>query len=254
MLKKRIIPTLLFNDSGLVKGIKFKNHRYIGDPLNAVKIFNEKEVDEIVFLDISATIKKKPPNFQLISEIASELFVPFAYGGGIKSVAEIEKIFKLGAEKVIINSAAFYTPMLIQEASKIAGAQSIVVSMDVKKNWLGKQEVYINNGTTRTKTDPTDYAQKMQDLGAGEIIICSIDREGTGTGYDTDLLEKISTAVEIPVIASGGANQVQDIVQILKKTNVSGASAGSMFVFHGKHRAVLITYPHYSELEKLLNE
>jgi cyclase len=240
-------------DGGLVKGQAFKNHRYIGDPLNAVRIFNEKEVDELMFLDISATSEGRDPDFDLLADIASETFMPFGYGGGVKSIATIERLFSLGAEKVVINSAAFYDPSLITEAAKVAGSQSIVVSIDVKKSFLGSYEVYVNNGKLRTKIDPVSYAIKMQELGAGELILCSIDREGTGKGYDLELINQVTRAVSIPVVCLGGAGSVQHLADVKNATCVSGVAAGDFFVFHGKHKAVLITYPAYSELEKFLN-
>jgi imidazole glycerol-phosphate synthase subunit HisF len=252
MLRTRVIPVLLLKNAGLVKGIQFNNHKYVGDPINAVKIFNEKEVDELVFLDISATQNQRGPNFDLIADIASEAFMPFGYGGGITSVSQIEKLFFLGVEKAIINSAAYYDPQLIIKASQLAGSQSVVVSMDVKKPLLGSYEVYVENGTRRTRIDPVEYAKKMEDLGAGELIVCSIDREGSDKGYDLKLLEMISNAVDIPVVASGGAGKLQDFADAVHQARVSAVSAGNMFVFHGKHKAVLITYPAYSELKELL--
>ena len=254
MLRTRVIPSLLLRNGGLVKGQQFKNHKYVGDPINAVKIFNEKEVDELIFLDISATTNKREPNFELIADIASEAFMPLGYGGGISKVEHIEKLFNLGLEKVIINSAAFYDPKLVSEASQVAGSQSIVVSMDIKKTLLGRYEVMVENGTKRTKLNPLDYAQKMQELGAGELIVCAIDREGTAKGYDLTLMESIANSVDIPVVAIGGAGKLQDLADVVNQTHVSAVAAGNLFVFHGKHKAVLITYPEYSELEQLFNK
>jgi len=254
MLRTRVIPSLLLRNGGLVKGQQFKNHKYVGDPINAVKIFNEKEVDELIFLDISATTNKQAPNFELIADIASEAFMPLGYGGGISKVEHIEKLFNLGLEKVIINSAAFYDPKLVSEASQVAGSQSIVVSMDIKKTLLGRYEVMVENGTKRTKLNPLDYAQKMQELGAGELIVCAIDREGTAKGYDLTLMESIANSVDIPVVAIGGAGKLQDLADVVNQTHVSAVAAGDLFVFHGKHKAVLITYPEYSELEQLFNK
>ncbi len=254
MLQTRVIPTLLLRNGGLVKGRQFKNHKYVGDPINAVNIFNEKEVDELVFLDISATANKREPNFDLISDIASEAFMPFSYGGGISKMSHIEKLFNLGVEKTVINSAAFYNPELIRKASQLAGSQSIVVSMDVKKNLFGKYEVMVANGSRRTKLKPLEYAKKMQKLGAGELIVNAIDREGTAKGYDIELLEEISNNVDIPVVALGGAGKLSDFAEVISKTHVSAVAAGDLFVFHGKHRAVLITYPEYSELEQLFSK
>lgn len=254
MLRIRVIPTLLLRNAGLVKGAQFKDHKYVGDPINAVKIFNEKEVDELVFLDISATPNKRGPNYALIRDIASEAFMPFGYGGGITSVEQIEKLFNLGVEKVVVNSAAFSNPDLIVDASSVSGSQSIVVSMDVKKSFWGGYEVWVNNGTVRTRQNPVDYAKRMESLGAGELIVCSIDREGTAKGYDLKLLEDISKSVGIPVVASGGAGKLVDLADAVNVGHVSAVSAGSMFVFHGRHKAVLITYPKYSELTVLFEE
>jgi len=243
----------LLQDEGLVKGRQFKNRNYVGDPINAVRIFNDKEVDELIILDISATSQHRPPNFDLIADIASEAFMPFGYGGGINSVDQIEKIFKIGVEKAIINTAAFYHPELVSNASRLAGSQSIVVSIDVRRTMMGGYEVYIENGTKRTKHQVVEYARKMEELGAGELILCSIDREGTAKGYDLKLVDSVSSAVDIPVVAQGGASKLQDFADVINETSASAIAAGDMFVYHGKHKAVLITYPEYAELEKLLN-
>jgi cyclase len=251
MLRTRVIPVLLLHESGLVKGRQFKNHKYIGDPINAVKIFNEKEVDELVFLDISATQENRDPDFDLIADITSEAFMPFAYGGGIKTIDQVKRLFSIGVEKVIINTAAFLNPVFVHEAVKVAGSQSIAISMDVKKSLLGSYEVYVNSGKMKTNIDPVSYAKKMQELGAGELILCSIDREGTGKGYDIKLLDEVSKSVNIPVVGLGGAGCLQDLSDTKNLTEVSGLAAGDLFVFHGKHRAVLITYPSYSDLDDL---
>ena len=251
MLRTRVIPTLLLKNGGLVKGKQFKNHQYVGDPINAVKIFNEKEVDELVFMDISATSEKREPDYDLISDIASEAFMPFGYGGGITRVQEIEKLFSKGVEKVIINSSAFSKPELVKDAANASGSQSIVVSIDVRRSLFGGYEVFVKNGQRRTRIDPVTYARKMQDLGAGELIVCSIDHEGTAKGYDLRLLGMVSNAVDIPVVGLAGAGSLQDLADAKNQTEVSGLAAGDMFVFHGKHKAVLITYPKYSELERL---
>lgn len=242
---------LLLRGSGLVKGNKFKDHKYVGDPINAVKIFNDKEVDELVFLDIEATEKNTGPNFELLEDIATEAFIPFAYGGGITTKAQVARLFKLGVEKVIINTAAYETPQLIQELSAEFGAQSVVVCMDVKKSFWGKQEVLVRNGKVKTKLSPIDYAKRMQDLGAGELIVSSIDKDGSNSGYDIDLLKSITDQVSIPVVALGGARSLEDFKQAVSMANVSAVAAGDMFVFNGKHKAVLITYPAYKNLEEL---
>lgn len=252
MLRVRVIPILLLRNAGLVKGSRFENFQYIGDPINAVKIFNEKGTDELVFLDISASSSGTGPNFDLIQDIASEAFMPFAYGGGVTAISQIEKLFRIGVEKVIINSAAHTNPNLIQCASALAGSQSIVVSIDVRKSIFGTYEVYTRNGTHRTRQNPVDYARKMEDLGAGELIVCSINQEGTGTGYDLKLISDVARSVTIPVVASGGAASVKDLARAVNLGMASAVAAGSMFVFHGKRRGVLITYPRYEELEAQL--
>lgn len=253
MFRTRIIPVLLLLDDGLVKGKNFNNHKYVGDPINAVKIFNEKEVDELFFFDISVTKKNQNIKFDLISDIASEAFMPIGYGGGIKNISQIEQLFRIGIEKISINTAAFYNPNFIKDAVKFVGSQSIVISIDVRKSLFGKYEVYVNNGLVNTKLDPVVYAQKMQDYGAGELIVCSIDRDGTDRGYDLLLLEMISNAVDIPVIGLGGANSLLNMVEAKNKTSVSGLAAGNLFIYYGKHKAVLITYPKNDDLKKLFN-
>lgn len=253
MLRTRVIPVLLLQNSDLVKGLQYKKHKYVGDPINAVKILNEKEVDELMFLDISATSAKRDPDFGLIADIAGEAFMPFGYGGGINSVKQIEKLFSLGVEKAILNTSAFHTPELISDAAGVSGSQSIIVSMDVKKSFFGDYEVYVNNGRTRTRFGPIEYAKKIQDLGAGELIVSSIDREGMGKGYDLELLDTVANAVDIPVVGLGGAGCLQDLADAKNKTAISALAAGDLFTFHGKYKAVLITYPRYSELEKLFN-
>lgn len=251
MLNIRVIPTLLLRNNGLVKGCRFKEHKYVGDPINAVKIFNEKEVDELVFLDITATQSGKGPNFNLLCDIASEAFMPFGYGGGISSCNQIEQLFKLGVEKVILNTSAYSNPQLIKDASSVAGSQSIVVSIDARKTFFGGYEAYIASSQQRAKMNPVELAIKARDLGAGEIIICSIDQEGTGLGYDKKLLKAVCSAVDIPVVASGGAGKLEDFSEAVNECGASAVAAGDMFVFHGRHKAVLITYPKYSELVEL---
>jgi len=251
MLKTRVIPVLLLRGSGLVKGNKFKDHKYVGDPINAVKIFNDKEVDELVFLDIEATEKNTGPNFELLEDIATEAFIPFAYGGGITSKAQAVRLFKLGVEKVIINSAAFENPQLIKELSAGFGAQSVVVCIDVKKNFWGKYDVFVRNGKVKTKLSPIEYAKRIQDLGAGELIVSSIDKDGTNSGYDLELLKSITDQVNVPVVALGGARNLDDFKQAVSQANVSAVAAGDMFVLNGRHKAVLITYPAYKQLEEL---
>lgn len=241
MQRTRIIPTLLLQDSGLVKTIKFKNPKYVGDPINAVRIFNEKEVDELVLLDIKATIEKAEPNFKEIEEIVSEAFMPIGYGGGINKMEHIEKLFRIGIEKIILNSAAFTNEKLIQEASSVYGSQSIVVSIDVKKDLWGAYNVYTQSGSKKVKENLIDLVKKFQHLGAGEIIINSIDKDGTMTGFDVALIEKVSKELDIPVIASGGAGGIKDIVAAIN-FGASAVACGSMFIYQGIHRAVLLSY------------
>jgi cyclase len=253
MLSVRVIPTLLLKSSGLVKGSQFANYKYVGDPINAVKILNDKEVDELVFLDITATDDGRPPNFNLLKDIASQAFMPFGYGGGIRTIEDIEAIFRLGVEKVIINTAAYNDISIIKSASALAGSQSIVISIDVHKNTFGKYQVFVHSGKMNTKQDPVEYAKKVEAAGAGEILLCNIDREGTGQGYDLDLIHNVVSAVNIPVVASGGAGSLDDF----RKAYDGGASAvaaGDMFIFYGKHKAVLITYPKYDEITRIFKE
>ena len=210
MRRYRVIPVLLVSNSGLVKSVKFKNHKYIGDPINAVKIFNEKEVDELAIIDIDATRQSKPPNIKKIAEIAGEAFMPLSYGGGITRLDHAREILKNGIEKIILNKSAHTDPGLIQQISQSFGAQSVVISIDVKKDWLGKYRVYTDNGTNNTGKSPVQFAQDCEGLGAGEILLNSIERDGTYQGYDLDLVNIVSKAVSIPVVACGGAGSVED--------------------------------------------
>lgn len=248
MFFTRIIPTLLLEDGGLVKTIKFKNPKYVGDPINAVRIFNEKEVDELVLLDIAATRQGKEPNYYEIEQIVSEAFMPIGYGGGIHKLSHIEKLFKIGVEKVILNTAAFFNEDLIKEASNIYGSQSIVVCLDYKKDIWGEYKFYTKSGIDKMKGKCVDIIKHMEDLGAGEIILNSIDKDGTMTGYDLVLFEKLAKEVTVPVIASGGAGNIQDFIKALN-AGTSAVAAGSMFVYQGVHRAVLISYIKSAELE-----
>jgi len=245
----RVIPVLLLKNGGLVKTVKFKDPTYVGDPINAVKIFNDKEVDELLIIDIEATKEKREPNFELVSRISREAFMPFGYGGGINRLEDITQMQRLGVEKVSINSTAIKEPDFVKKAAEICGSQSVVVSIDVKKDEFGNHCVfeYVNN--TTTKLDPVKFAVSMEKNGAGEIILNSVDRDGTFSGYDIDLIKKVSNSVRIPVIALGGACNTEDFVKAVE-AGASAVAAGSLFVFHGKHRAVLITYPDKDELKK----
>lgn len=251
MRRIRVIPVLLIQNGGLVKSVRFKNHIYVGDPINAVKIFNDKEVDEIVILDISATANKRPPRFDKIKEITGEAFMPLAYGGGITQVDEIKQLINLGVEKVIINSAALTNPKLIEDSARIFGKQSIVVCLDVKKDWLGRTRVYTSNGSNKTNYSPVEAAIMMQNSGAGEIILQSIDKDGTFSGYDTSLIKEVSSELAIPLVALGGAATINDLLKA-KNNGASALAAGSMFVFQLPHKAVLITYPEEAVLKREL--
>ena len=250
MLKTRVIPCLLLRNGGLVKTFQFDKPKYVGDPINAVRIFNEKEVDEIVILDITATPEKREPNFELIKDLASQAFMPLAYGGGITNIQQIEKLFSIGIEKVVLDTIVSTNPSLIKQAADIAGSSSVVVCMDVKSKLFGKPTVFNHAGKVDTKQDPIQFAQKMQESGAGELIFNSIDRDGMQKGYDLVLIEKIAQAIDIPLVALGGAATLDDFRKAVDH-GASAVAAGSMFVFHGKHKAVLITYPEYSKLENL---
>ena len=247
MRRIRVIPVLLLKNGGLVKTIRFKNPTYIGDPINAVKIFNEKEVDEIVLLDIDATIQNREPDYGKIKEICSEAFMPFGYGGGIKNIDQIKKLFQTGIEKIIINTEAFLNPKLIEQAAVIFGNQSIVVSMDFKKNIIGNKKVFVKAGTYNTKFAPLEYAKKMEDYGAGEFILTSIDNEGTYKGYDLDIIELITHKLKIPVVANGGAANISDFVEAIK-SGASAVAAGSIFVYRSNNKGILINYPSQKEL------
>ncbi|MCE4538165.1 AglZ/HisF2 family acetamidino modification protein [Pelomonas sp. P7] len=253
MLNHRVIPCLLMKDGGLVKTRRFKDPVYVGDPINAIRIFNEKEVDELVLLDISATAQGRAPNFELIEEIASECFMPLAYGGGVRTVAQVKQLLRLGVEKVIINTALHTDPEFVREAARTFGSQAIVASMDVKRKLLGRQEVFIKNAGTATGVDPVTFAHQVQELGVGEILLTAVDRDGTMVGYDLDLVAKIAQAVNVPVIASGGAGSLADFGAAVRQGHASAVSAGAMFVFYGPHRAVLISYPDYDKLRAALS-
>ena len=254
MIQTRVIPCLLLRNRGLVKTIKFRGPTYLGDPINAVKIFNDKEVDELVFLDITATVENRKPSFRYVAEIATECFMPLGYGGGIRAVEDIKTLVSLGVEKVIINSYAIENPSFISQAADFAGSQSVVVSIDVKKNFIGKYEVFTHSGKKGTGLDPVKLAIDMEKKGAGELLLNSIDRDGTMQGYDTEMIKRVTSAVGIPVVACGGAGKVQDLVDAVKKGGASASAAGSFFVFQGQHRAVLISYPSAQTLQEAFKD
>lgn len=242
MFEKRIIPVLLCDKmDSLVKTTKFKDPVYVGDPVNAVKIFNEKEVDELIFLDISATKEKRGPNLKYIEEIATECFMPLCYGGGIRTLDDIINVIKTGVEKVAINTAIATEPDLIKKAADKFGSSTIVASIDVKKDLFGSYHVHVEAGKRSVKINPVAYAQKVAADGAGEILLNAIDKDGTMAGFDLKLIEMVAHAVDVPVIACGGAGKPEDFKEAFNK-GASAAAAGAMFVFTGKHRAVLINY------------
>ena len=252
MFRPRIIPVLLLKDQGLVKSVKFKNYNYIGDPINAVRIYNELKADELVFLDILATKENRTMPLELIKDIGEEANMPFAVGGGIQTVESIQEIIKAGAEKVVINSYAVENPDFIKEASEMFGSSTITVCIDVKKNLFGKASVYLQSENKSTNLSPKDFAQLMEEKGAGEIIIQSVDKDGTMKGYDLDLIKQISEAVSIPVVALGGAKDIQDLKKAYHTAYASAMAAGSMFVYLGTKKGVLINYPEREEIQSFV--
>jgi cyclase len=248
-IRPRIIPVLLYKKGGLVKTTAFKKPQYIGDPINAVKIFNDKEVDELIFLDIDATKENRPPGFDYIKEVAGECFMPLAYGGGITTLNDIEKLVKGGVEKVCINSKATDDPAFIAEAAEKFATSTIVVSIDIGKDFLGNYHIFSHGGTKKSNFKPVEFAKMVEQYGAGEILVNSIDRDGTQSGYDLKLISLIALAVNIPVIACGGAAVVKDF-SLAIEAGASAAAAGSMFVFTGKYKAVLINFPSNNDLQR----
>lgn len=255
MLHPRIIPCLLIHNKGLVKSVKFKNYTYVGDPLNAVKIFNEKHVDEIMILDISASPAEKEPNYNLIEQLASECRMPLCYGGGIKSSQQAKKIFSLGVEKIALGSVILEKPQLITDIAEQVGSQSVVAVLDVKKKlFSNKYELYSHNATKKHSLNLFDTINDFEERGIGEIIINSIDNDGMMQGYDLDLIKKIQSIVKVPLTVLGGAGSLNDIKQIIATHKLIGVAAGSLFVFKGNYKAVLINYPSPSEKQKLIME
>lgn len=250
--RPRIIPCLLLKSTGLVKTTRFRDPRYLGDPRNVVKIFNDKEADELVLLDIMATREGKEPQFDLIGEIASECFMPLAYGGGIRTVDQVRRLIGIGIEKVVINTAAVENPQLVEEAARVVGNQSVVVSIDVRQTLLTRRyEACTHGGTKSTKRDPVAIAREMEQRGAGEILVNSIDRDGMMKGYDLDLIGRMVEAVRIPVVACGGAGEAADLGRAVN-AGASAVAAGSMFVYQGKLKAVLISFPAHQDLPAVL--
>lgn len=247
----RVIPVLLLRNKGLVKTVKFKDQKYVGDPINAVKIFNEKGVDELCFLDIDATREGREPQYDYLKEIATECFMPLSYGGGIRSIEQMRRLIQSGIEKVVVNTLALEEPETVRAAADSFGSSTIVGAIDVKRSLFGGYQVYSHVKKALLGIDPVSYAVDLAQLGVGEIFLNSVDRDGMLMGYDHELVKRITQAVDVPVIACGGCSSIDDIDKVVNDSQASAAAAGSFFVFHGRHRAVLITYPDYSVLEQI---
>lgn len=241
MLIRRVIPSLLFSDGGLYKTIRFRNKKYVGDPINTIKLFNDLKVDELILLDIDATKKGSGPNFSLIEEIASECFMPLCYGGGITSVKEAEQIFSLGVEKISVNTGFLKNYKLVKELSRVFGSQSIVGAVDIKSNLWRKRQLYNYSKSRALSTNVVDYVSLLEDQGVGELFLTDVDREGTFRGFDLELINKIASKINIPTIAHGGAASLEDLKDAFE-AGASAVSCGSKFIFEGPHRAVLINY------------
>ena len=250
MLLPRVIPCLLVRDGKLVKGVEFKRHQYIGDPINAIHIYNQKEVDEIIVLDIGASLRGSGPDISFVQRIASECFMPLAYGGGISSCEQAKQLFRIGVEKICLNTHAIRNPDLVAQCAYEFGSQSVVVSIDVMMDDKGRYSLYELCGSRKSKTDPIAFARTMEENGAGELLVNSIDRDGKGVGYDLQIIEIIASCVKIPIVACGGAGNL-DHVKASVRAGASAGAAGSLFVYYGKRRAVLITYPSQGELANL---
>ncbi|MBB5636593.1 cyclase [Pedobacter cryoconitis] len=251
MLKTRVIPCLLLRDEGLVKTQKFKDSKYVGDSINAVKIFNKKEVDELIFIDIDVSKNNGEPNWEIIKDLASECFMPLAYGGGIKSLEQIEYLLKIGVEKVVINHKTLEDPDFIRKAVQYFGSSTIVCAVDIKKNFWGKYLVYDHVKGKLTDIAVIDYVKAIEEMGAGEIFVNNVDREGTYSGFDLDIIKSVTSAVNIPVIVCGGASKLSDI-SLAANAGASAVAVGSLFIFQGPHRAVLISYPTQKELKEII--
>lgn len=253
MLRPRIIPCLLVRNGGLVKTVRFGDSKYVGDPLNAVRIFNEKEVDELTVLDIDATRDAREPNYALIRNLAMECRMPLCYGGGVHNVEQAERIVSLGVEKVAFGATASAQPALLAETAARLGSQSVVAVMDVRKaGLLRRYEVFTHNGSRTTGVDPAAFARRAEESGAGEIVLNNIDRDGEMKGYDLELFAKVREATTLPLTALGGAGKLDDIAELISRFGTIGAAAGSLFVFKGVYRAVLINYPNRAEKDALI--
>ena len=253
MLRSRVTPCLLVQDGGLVKTIKFKDSKYVGDPINAVRIFNEKEADELIVLDIDASVNSAEPDYKMIGHLAKECRMPLCYGGGIKTLAHAEKIVALGVEKVALSSIVIDRPSLIVEIANKVGRQSVVVVLDIKKKTLsGDYDVWTLNGSHNTKKNVVDVIQQVQNLGVGEIVLNFIDFDGTEAGYPTKVIQKLKNSIEVPLTIMGGAKSLEDMGGAVEQCGLMGVAAGSLFVFKGKYRAVLINYPDRQQKEEFI--
>ena len=252
MLKTRVIPCLQLVGDSLVKTIKFKSPSYIGDPINTVRIFNELEVDELCLLDIRASQTNQQPPFEILQQISNECFMPLSYGGGLKDFETAKKIMAIGFEKLVVNTQAWKQPEFITRLSEHFGAQAVIGSIDVKKNLFGKYHVFINDGTEKIDIDVVEWAKKLERAGAGEILITSMDKDGTWSGFDLELTKKVSDVVSVPVIANGGAGSLEDIGEVVKKGNASAVCLGSMVVYQQKEMGVLVNFPDKRKLENTL--
>lgn len=254
MLRTRVIPCLQLIDESLVKTIKFDKYGYIGDPINTVRIFNELEVDELCFLDIRATLENRQPNFKILGEIANECFMPLVYGGGVRDSETAQRILSIGFEKIVLNTAAYDNPKLITEIANYSGSQSVIGSIDIKKSLFGKYQIYTHDGTKKRDKDPFMWAKELENLGAGELLITSMDKDGTWKGYELELLRKIVDSVNIPVIANGGAGKMNHIGDVIKQSNVSAVALGSMVLYQAEGLGVLVNFPDKQLLSKYIKQ
>jgi cyclase len=252
MLRTRIIPCLLLRNESLVKTVRFGKYGYIGDPLNTCRIFNELEVDELAFLDVTASREKREPNFKILQEISNECFMPLSYGGGIRNIATAEKVLSIGFEKIILNTYPFENPEIISELARAFGSQSVIVAIDVRRGAWGRYRVFSLAGTVNRKRDPVDWAKEVERLGAGEILLTAINREGTWQGFDIELTSQVADAVTIPVIAHGGAGSIGHIGEVVKIGNASAVALGSMVVYQAKGLGVLVNFPDRISLERAI--
>lgn len=252
MLRTRIIPALQLRNESLVKPIRFGKFTYVGDPCNTVRIFNELEVDELLFLDTTATRENRSPNLKVLSDIANECFMPLGYGGGIRTCEDAKAVFDIGFEKVAVNSFAMENPSFISQLAEIYGSQAIIASLDVKKNFFGHYRVRTRSGKKKTDYDPVSWAKKLEQMGAGEILLTSIDLEGTWAGFDLELVSRVTAAVNVPVIAHGGAGTIAHIADVVKNAGASAVALGSMVVFQKKGMGVLVNFPDQHKLEEAL--